>query len=56
MRRGPEAQGLEQEAEARLGGLRVDPERGEDLLLNVGAVDADRAPAQRPGRTPLPAR
>ena len=45
VRRRAVAQRLEQEAEARLGFLGVDPERGEDLLLHVGAVDADRAAA-----------
>ena len=46
VRRRPVAQRLEQEAEARLGRLGVDPERGEDLLLDLGVVDTDRAAAE----------
>ena len=46
VRRRPVAQRLEQEAEARLRFLGVDPERGEDRLLDVGAVDTDRAATQ----------
>ena len=38
MRRRPVAQRLEQEAEAGLGRLGVDPERGEDRLLDLGVV------------------
>ena len=45
VRRRAVAQRLEQEAEARLGLLRVDPERGEDLLLHLGVADTDRAAA-----------
>ena len=46
VRRRAVAQRLEQEAEARLGLLGVDAERGEDLLLHVGVVDTDRAAAE----------
>src|SRR3954452_22783033 len=46
MRRRSVAQRLEQEAEALLGFLGADPERGEDLALDVGAIDTDRAPAE----------
>ena len=45
VRRRAVAQRVEQEAEARLGLLLGDPERLEDLLLHVGAVDTDRAAA-----------
>ncbi len=39
------AQRLEQEAEARLGFGRVDAQRGEDLALQAGVADTDRAAA-----------
>src|ERR1044072_9114525 len=46
VRRGAVAKRLEQGAEASLRRLRGDAKRGEDRLLDVGAVDADRAAAK----------
>jgi hypothetical protein len=42
---GAELEGVEEEAEAALLGLGVDAEEGEDLLLDVHAVDTDGAAA-----------
>src|SRR4051812_31236385 len=47
-RRRPVLERLEQEAEARAGLVSVDPDRVEDLLLDVGAVDTDRPAAELP--------
>src|SRR5262249_60564114 len=44
-RRGAVAQRVEQEAEPRLGLLGTDPEQLEYALLDVEAIDADRAAA-----------
>ena len=50
VRRRPVAEGAEQEAEAGLGLLGGDPERREDLRLDVARGGSGRCPSRAPSR------